>query len=299
MSAFLLLIACPLLGGMAARLRLMPDNSAVVINAWVLRVAFPALVLDQVPNLNFEPALFLAAAAPWVVVIGALIVIPLIGRRAGWDRGTTGALVMTCGFGNTAFVGLPMISALAGPEAVGPALIADQLGSFIAVSTVGMVAVSMFAGDRIELAQTVSRVLRSPPLVALALAFGVRALGGWPEDVSIVLHRIGDTLTPMALFSVGLQFRLGAFAGRMAPLAAGLAWKLVLAPLAVVLMLAVSGVGGPPAMAGVLQAAQGPMITSGLMAQEHRLAPELVTLVTGVGIALSFITAPLWYLLIR
>ncbi|MGQ0621805.1 MAG: AEC family transporter [Panacagrimonas sp.] len=299
MSAFLLLITCPLLGGLAARLRLMPDQSFAVINAWVLRIAFPALVLEQVPRLVWEPALVFAAAAPWVVIGGALILIPLIGRRLGFDRVTIGALVMTCGFGNTAFIGLPMIGALAGPETVGPALIADQLGSFIAVSTVGMVAASMFAGDRIEPRDAVMRVLRSPPFIALVVALCVRAAGGWPQDVAIVLHRLGDTLTPMALFSVGLQFRLGAWQGRKGPLAVGLAWKLVLAPLAVVALAAACGVGGPPAVAGILQAAQGPMITSGIMAQEHRLAPELVTLVTGVGIAMSFATAPLWYLLVR
>lgn len=299
MSAFLLLIACPLLGGLAARLRLMPDHSFVVINAWVLRIAFPALVLEQVPRLAWEPALVFAALAPWVVTAGALILIPRAGGHFGWDRGTVGALVMTCGFGNTAFIGLPMIGALAGPEAVGPALIADQLGSFVALSTVGTVAASMFAGDRIEPREALLRVLRSPPLVALVLALCVRALGGWPQDIASVLHRIGDTLTPMALFSVGLQFRLGAWQGRAIPVAVGLAWKLLLAPLAVLVLAAISGIGGAPALAGILQAAQGPMITSGLMAQEHRLAPELVTLITGVGIALSFVTAPLWYLLIR
>lgn len=299
MSAFLLLIACPLLGGLAARLRLMPEHSFAVINAWVLRIAFPALVLEQVPRLAWEPALVFAALAPWVVIAGALLLIPRLGRRFGWDRGTVGALVMTCGFGNTAFIGLPMIGALAGPEAVGPALIADQLGSFVALSVVGTVAVSLFAGDRIEPREAALRVLRSPPFVALAMALCVRALGGWPPDLASVLHRIGDTLTPMALFSVGLQFRLGAFQGRLAPVAVGLLWKLLLAPLAVVLLAAISGMAGPPAVAGILQAAQGPMITAGLMAQEHRLAPELVTLITGVGIALSFVTAPLWYLVIR
>jgi predicted permease len=50
---------------------------------------------------------------------------------------------------------------------------------------------------------------------------------------------------------------------------------------------------------GVLQAAQGPMITAGILAQEHRLDPDLASLVLGLGILLSFVTAPIWFLLIR
>ena len=79
----------------------------------------------------------------------------------------------------------------------------------------------------------------------------------------------------------------------------GLAWKLVLAPLVALGVALTAGLSGMPVIVGVLQAAQGPMITAGILAQEHRLDPELVSLVVGLGILLSFVTAPLWFLLIR
>lgn len=299
MSAFLLLIACPALGWVFAHRGWMPAGAHAGINAWVLRIAFPALVLEQIPRLGWEPALLFAAAAPWVVIGGAAVLIPMLGRAAGWDRASVGALVLTCGLGNTAFIGLPMIQALAGPAALGPALIADQLGSFLALSTAGVVLASIYAGDRIELREVGQRLLRFPPFLAVVAALIVRGLGGWPEPVAAVLHRIGDTLTPLALFSVGLVFQFGALRGRGQLVLAGLAWKLVLAPLAALLIALVAGVGGLPLLAGVLQAAQGPMITAGILAQEHRLDPELVTLVVGLGILLSFVSAPVWYLLLR
>lgn len=276
----------------------MPAGAHAAIHAWLLRIAFPALVLEQIPRLAWDPSLLFAAAAPWVVVLGAAAVIPWISRYTGWSRASVGALVLTCGLGNTAFIGLPMIHALAGPQALGPALIADQLGSFMALSTIGVVLASVYAGDRVELREVAHRLMRFPPLVALALALIVRALGGWPEPVSVVLHRLGDTLTPLALFSVGLVFQFGALRGRGQLVAVGLAWKLLLAPLAVFLIALLSGLSGMPVMAGVLQAAQGPMITAGILAQEHRLDPELVTLVVGLGILLSFVSAPLWYYLV-
>lgn len=299
MSAFLLLLVCPVLGWVFARRGWMPGGAHAVINAWVLRIAFPALVLEQVPRLSLDASLIFAAAAPWIVVLGAAVFIPLVGRAAGWSRASVGALVLTCGLGNTAFIGLPMIQALAGPGALGPALIADQLGSFLALSTVGVVLASAYAGDRVQPRELALRLLRFPPFLTMIAAFIVRELGGWPEPVSVVLRRLGDTMTPLALFSVGLVFQFSALRGRVGLLAAGLGWKLVLAPAAALAVALAGGFTGQPALAGVLQAAQGPMITAGILAQEHRLDPPLVTLVVGCGILLSFVTAPLWYLLLR
>lgn len=300
MSAFLLLLACPILGWVFARRGWMPGGAHAVINAWLLRVAFPALVLDQVPRLHIDTSLIFAAAAPWVVMIGAAVLIPMAGRRLGWNRSSTGALVLVCGLGNTAFIGLPMIQALVGPHALGPALIADQLGSFLALSTAGVMLAASYAGDRLDTREVLQRLVRFPPFPALVAALVVRyTFGGWPEPVAAVLQRLGDTLTPLALFSVGLVFHFGALRGRATYVVVGLAWKLVLAP-AVALGLAFGmGLSGLSVTVGVLQAAQGPMITAGILAQEHRLDPELVSLVVGMGILLSFVTAPIWFLLSR
>ncbi len=300
MSAFLLLVTCPILGWVFARRGWMPNGSHAAINAWLLRVAFPALVLDQVPRLQFDSTLVFAAAAPWLVIAGAALLIPIAGRRLGWSRSSIGALVLVCGLGNTAFIGLPMIQALVGPQALGPALIADQLGSFLALSTAGVMLAASYAGDRLDAREVLQRLLRFPPFLALIGALAVRfTFGGWPEPVAAVLHRLGDTLTPLALFSVGLVFQFGALRGRTTHLVVGLAWKLVLGPLVALGLAFGLGLSGMAVTVGVLQAAQGPMITAGILAQEHRLDPELVSLVVGLGILLSFATAPLWFLLIQ
>jgi malate permease and related proteins len=300
LSAFLMLVTCPILGWVFARRGWMPGGASAVINAWLLRVAFPALVLEQVPRLQFESGLLFAAAAPWIAIAGAALLIPIAGRRLGWSRSSTGALVLVCGLGNTAFIGLPMIQALVGPQALGPALIADQLGSFLALSTAGVMLAASYAGDRIDAREVARRLLRFPPFLALIVALAVRfTFGAWPEPVAVVLHRLGETLTPLALFSVGLVFQFGALRGRVPQVLVGLGWKLVLGPLVALGVAFALGLSGPAVTVGVLQAAQGPMITAGILAQEHRLDPELVSLVVGLGILLSFATAPIWFLLIR
>jgi len=40
----------------------------------------------------------------------------------------------------------------------------------------------------------------------------------------------------------------------------------------------------------------GPQIGGAIVAMQYGLNPALITLMVGVGIALSFLTLPLWYL---
>ena len=48
----------------------------------------------------------------------------------------------------------------------------------------------------------------------------------------------------------------------------------------------------------LFEAAMGPMIGGAIVAIQHGLNPPLVTLMVGVGIALSFLTLPLWWLIL-
>jgi len=294
MTAFLLLLLCLGLGMLMARTLRLPEGMASSINFWVLYVALPALVLDQIPLLHIDATLLFPALAPLIPIGGALLLFPLLGRRFGWSRGTVGALILTCGLGNTAFMGLAMIEALLGHAALGPALIADQLGTFLSLSTIGVSVAAVYSGDTPHPVEIARRILRFPPFLALLTAFAVRLLGGWPEFVGPVLQRLGDTLTPLALFSVGLQFRLTDVRSQRGKLCAGLGWKLVLAPALAAGLAVLLGVRGIAVSAGILQTAMAPMITAGILAAEHDLDPPLANLVVSLGILLSLLSVPLW-----
>lgn len=264
------------------------------LNGWVLRVALPALVLVKIPALSPDPSLLVPALTPWVRMLGAAALLPLVGRRMGWSRGTVGCLVLTAGLGNTSFVGLPLLGALRGPEALGPAVVADQLGSFLALTTAGLVVAAHYSGGRPSLRDTLLRVLRFPPLLALPIALLVGAFGQWPAPVAAVMELLAATLTPIALFVVGRRVRPRVPPSVRAPLAAGLAWALLLAPLACTGLIYLIGATGVAGQVAVLQVAMAPMVTAGIIAQEHDLDPELATAMVGVGLVLSLLTVPVW-----
>ncbi len=293
MSAILLLALCLGIGLAMARHERLPPGAPQALNFWIVNIALPALILVEIPKLHFARELLFAAIAPWLVFLGAATVFPIVGRRRGWSRGTIGAMVLTCGLGNTAYMGLAMVEALRGAAYVGPAVIADQFGSFAALSIGGVIVAAIYSGAPPSIGGIARRMLGFTPFLALMLALLIWPLGGLPEVLQTVLTRIGQTLTPLALFSVGLQLKFSGIGSQWKTLLGGLGWKMAIAPAIVFAAAWALGLHGPIPVAAILQCAMPPMVTAGILAEQYKLDPLLANLVVGVGTILSLVTLPL------
>jgi hypothetical protein len=115
----------------------------------------------------------------------------------------------------------------------------------------------------------------------------------WLDDL---LKRLGATLVPIALVSVGYQLQLSHVRGKAYALTVGLVFKLVVGP-ALILLLFTGLLRSDWQVLSVtvFEAAMGPMIGASIVAMDHELDPPLVTLMVGVGIPLSFLTLPMWW----
>jgi len=293
MSALLLLFVCLILGVLVARLAKPPAGMVHGINWWVINVALPALVLELIPRLRFDPQLWFLVAAMWLTFGGAWLLFALLGPRLGWSRQRIGALILVCGLGNTAYMGYPLIQAMHGKAGLALAVVADQLGAFPVLASAGIVVASLYSGRTPQLRTIVLRMLTFPAFMALLMGIFVGWLGGWPELLNGVFAPIGATLTPLALFSVGLQFKFHPGQRQATAASLGLGWKLLLAPLLCWAMGIAAGVQGLVLTVGVLQAAMAPMVSAAILADEYDLEPTLANTVLGAGIVLSLITVPL------
>ncbi len=292
MTAFLLLIVCLLLGVVVARVAKPPATLAAALNWWVIHIALPALVLHLIPQLQFTLDMWFLVVSMWLVFVASWALFAALGAALHWSRGRIGALTLVCGLGNTAFIGYPMIEALRGQEGLALAAVADQPGCFVMLAVGGAMVTAVYSGGRIHAGEIAKRVLLFPPFLALLVGTLAGAFGGWPTVIDSILSRVGDTLVPLALFSVGLQVRRQLIAGHAGAAAVGLLYKLALAPLFIYALGVATGIGGLTLTISVLQAAMAPMISATILAEQHNLEPRLAHLILVVGIVLSFVTVP-------
>lgn len=293
MSALLLLLLCLALGAAVARFGKPPATLAQSLNWWVLHIALPALVLHLIPPLELDWHLWFLPASMWFVFTGAWAFFAVVGRRLHWSRQQIGALILVCGLGNTSFVGYPMIDMLRGQNGLALAVVADQCGSFLMLAIGGALVCAVYSGDALEPRKILRRLALSPALLAFIAGLIAGALGGWPAEINTILQRIGSTLVPLALFSVGLQLQLRLAPGQMSAAAIGLTWKLVIAAMLVFSAGRLFGIDSAIADIAVLQAAMAPMISAAILANQHDLDPPLANTVLGIGILTGFVSVPL------
>ncbi|MEO8804123.1 MAG: AEC family transporter [Rudaea sp.] len=294
----LLLFVCLVLGMLVARFANPPAGMAHGLNWWILYVALPAIVLELIPRVHFDAQLWFPIVSMWLVFAGAWLLFGTLGPRLGWSRARTGALILVCGIGNTTFMGYPMMQAMYGQPGLAMAVVADQLGSFPVLIIGGIVVASVYAGRTPDPRLIVRRILTFPAFIALIIGIVVGCLGGWPKFVDGLFGPIGSTLTPLALFSVGLQFKFHPGERQIGAATLGLAWKLALAPVLCWLLGIAAGMSGLTLSVSVLQAAMAPMVSAAILADEYDLDPTLANTVLGAGILLSMLTLPLGYWLL-
>lgn len=295
MGSLLMLFGCLVLGVLVARFARPPANMVQALNFWVLRIALPALVLQLVPRLDPDPHLWFPPVVLWLCFLGAWLVFGLLGPRLGWSRGRTGTVIIVCGLGNTTFLGYPLIQALVGHDAMGIAVVADQLGSFPVLITLAVVVASLYAGRKPHPGHIARRIFTFPAFVALLVGIVVNVAGGWPQLIHEALEPVGATLTPVALFAVGLRFQLSLGSRQMLGAAClGWAWKLLAAPALALGIAALTGVDGDILRVGVLQAGMGPMVSATILANEHDLDPPLANSILGIGICMALGTVLIW-----
>jgi malate permease and related proteins len=296
MNNYILLAACFLLGIILRRSGRLPANAAAALNGFVVHISLPALTLTYVHSLQLRASLILPALMPWVMFGIGCVFFHYVAKAAGLSRSTTGALTLTGGLANTSFIGLPMIETFYGQQFLGLGILIDQLGSYFVLSTVGILVASLYSsGDRIDPKAVARKIALFVPFQAFVLALLLMPFT-YPAWLDELFRRLGSTLVPLALVSVGYQIQFSQVRGKAYALGIGLLFKLVVAPALIFLLL--EGLlrhDWQTFSVTVFEAAMGPMIGASIVAMDHDLDPPLVTLMVGVGIPVSFFTLPVWW----
>ncbi|ODS64349.1 MAG: malate permease [Arenimonas sp. SCN 70-307] len=301
MDAFWLILAMLGLGLGFQHLRTFPDNAAEVLNKVVLYVCLPAAVLLYAPRLQLGAGVLAVAAVPWALVGVTVLAVAGLTRLLGLRRDEKAVLLLCVALGNTSFLGYPLVRALLGEDALPYAVVYDQFGAFLILSTFGLYVLARYGGDADPTAREIGRrIVTFPPF--LAMVFGLTLMPAEPPAwIAGGLQRLSDALLPLVVLAIGLGLKLKLPRDELRPLAAGLTLKLGVMPAVALALVWLLPLGLEPVARDtvVLESAMPPMVTAAALAISHRLAPGLASAMVGYGILLSLATLPAWTWLLK
>ncbi|NYF23109.1 hypothetical protein HDC36_004599 [Xanthomonas sp. JAI131] len=293
-DAFALILAMLALGKLFARLRVLPANTTEVLNGVVLYLCLPASVLIYVPRLQLNLSLLGLMLTPWLLAGVTVLAVLALRRPLRLRREEHAALLLCVGLSNSSFIGYPMVRALLGETALPYAVVYDQFGTFVLLSSFGLYVLARYGGETPpSLRQTLLRMARFPPLWALAFALTLMPAQP-PAWIASGLQHLADAMLPLVMLAVGFSIQLRLPREELKPLAAGLLLKLLLLPALAWPLSWALGLRGQALQANVLESAMPTMITAAALAISHRLAPRLAAALVGYGILLSLATLPAW-----
>ncbi len=297
MANFILIGLCIIAGILFRKSKTLPKDAHKGINAWIIYIALPAVSFKYLPHITWSKDLLFPALAPICIWLLGWIFITIYSRIRKLSTATSGGLKLVSSLSNTSFIGFPLIMAYFSEKEIPIAIICDQV-TFTLLSTIGIiVAIRASQQQKLSAQLVVKKVLTFPPLLGCILALVIPRF----LDISSfdpLFEKLSGTVGPLALFSIGLQLKFGGWFSELKHISIALLYKLILAPLSVLLIAVLLGLNGTIAKITIFEMAMPTLLTAGVVADQYNLNPKLSNLVVGIGILLSFVTTALWWLVL-
>lgn len=200
--------ALVLAGYVAARRRMLPFEAIGGLNTFVLFFALPCMLYRFGASTPIAQLLDPAALATWLVC--ALLVVAgtvrlSMNARIRWNDASFGALVAA--FPNTGFMGVPLLVALLGARAAGPAILTILI-DLVVTSSLCIALSRLDSADEHGAAEAAKKALQgvalNPMPWAIALGGVSSALGVQPiAPLMATIGLLADAASPVALFTIG------------------------------------------------------------------------------------------------
>ena len=265
---------------------------------FVIYFSLPALALSKIRHFDFNKEVFEIIVIAYVTIFLSLLLGFIAAKILKLDKKDMVTLVVVAGFGNTGFVGYSYIESFYSLHHVSYALVYDQIGTFIAVMTVGIVLIAWGGGQQQRVQDVAKQMFFSPPLVAIVVAIYFHGVE-FPPLVEMILEKFQATLIPLVTAIVGmkLQFRSLHYFWKETLVALGI--KMFLAPLVLLVVLYFTfGLSADWVKVTFLESAMPPMTMGVVFAIRGGLNKELAINALALGILVSFVSIGLWNMLI-
>jgi malonate transporter and related proteins len=202
---FFALVLC---GYIAARCAFLPQQAIPGLNTFVLYFALPCMLYRFGAGTPIEQLLDGSLIALYTLCALLMVTFTIAvtrSRRIGWNDASFGALVAA--FPNTGFMGVPLLVALLGKAAAGPAIVTIAVDLLVTSSL--CIALSQLDTADLRGAEAAARkALKGVALNPMPWAIVLGAVSSGlqltlPAPVTQTLGLLADASSPVALFTIG------------------------------------------------------------------------------------------------
>lgn len=300
MANFIIIVFCLLSGYILRISKVVKPDGFKAINSWIIYIGLPATSFYYLPDLKWDHTLSLCVILPCFILLGAIVFIKGVGKLLQLSRRTTYTLMLVSGFSNTSFVGFPLVASYFGEEYIKWAIISDQTTFFLLASVGTVIALQGSGGARssVPVSYILRRVLTFPPFVGSVLALSLSSVVDF-SGLQPLFAQLSATVSPLALFSIGMQLSFNFYRSEVAVMALSLLYKLCLGPGTLILATYLLGYSGRIAQVANFEMAMPTLVSTSLLLQEFRLNAKLGNSVIGMSIIVGLFSTWLAYQLIH
>lgn len=287
-SIFILLAS----GYLAKKTKVLAQNQAIIFIDFVLCFALPAMIFDRIYHVNIDINLINIILTGFGSSILAALIAVGLGFLFKFKKTTIVSLALLSLFGNTLFVGIPIVQGFFGEEAINEVIFYDQLATGIPISILGPLILSLGAPAKVSLIQNTVKILKFPPFVALILGLICRNFE-LPDIIFPPLKMFASSVVPVALFAVGIGLGFNSVKSAWKSTSVVLVAKMVIAPALFVVIASSFGVNFDQKwMVGLIECAMPPMVLASAMILKANLDTNLAISSVALGIVFTFISIP-------
>ena len=268
------------------------------LTEFVIYFSLPALALSKIRKLEFSEEILQIIAIAYIAMGLASVLAYVAGRFMGLNKKDLATLVIVSVFGNTAFVGFSYIESLYSLVHVVYALVYDQMASFIALLTFGVVIIAWGGGQERGVKEVAKQMLFSPPLLAIGAAIYFQGTV-FPSYIEAMLDKFQATLIPLVTTIVGMKLDFRAMPLYFKENMVALSIKMVITPLLMLLYFWLFVDFNSEAMqVTFLEIAMPPMTMAVVLAIRGGLNKDMAINALALGILFSFLSIGVWHKLI-
>ncbi len=280
------------LGMVMLRTGIVRRQDVQVLNTLIITVGMPSLVFLAVWRSSLTAEVLKIPILANITVLSCLLIAYLISRYLRMSRTTAGAFIIASGFGNTAFLGFPLVISVFGSESLVYAVFYDQFSTGLLGLSLGAGIAAWYGKGTTNGGDVVRNIIRFPPVWGLILGFLLQGFA-LPDFLVKSLEYLSALVVPLVMISLGMSLRT-TDVGRYLPVVSAAAIiKLIISPLVLLLAARALNVTAIPYQVSLMEASMPSMMMTLSYAIKYELDVDLTASIILITLLFSIVTIPL------